>query len=142
MILTSDLQNSRYLYLGACAWFGLVAYLISSAQVASVRRAFAVAAVAFIALSTWSVRTGLRHWQDAGVHRDFVIDAVERDPAFAQCSALTLRELPDNVRGAYLFRVEMPEYITSRTDKPVVSNAPPECTLTWKPERRGFVKGS
>jgi hypothetical protein len=87
----------------------------------------------------WAVRKEIEHWQDAASLRDRVMLALRADPAFSLCPALTLNGLPDNVRGAYVFRVGAPEAVRRATGKEIVAQAGRECRLTWNPATDRFI---
>jgi hypothetical protein len=139
VIVFPDLQNSRFLYLGGCAWAGLIVALASSAA-APVRRMIVGGVIALAIVDAWAVRTELHHWRDAGALRDVVTSALHDDPAFERCPTVTLFDMPDNVRGAYVFRVGMPEAVRIATGKVVTATAAPDCRLSWDTDSGRFVR--
>jgi hypothetical protein len=69
-------------------------------------------------------------WTAAAVERDRVLDAYRSSDL--QCTPTEIRGLPDQIRGAYLFRNGVPEAIVSVTTPTAGS---PRCVLVWDGER-------
>ena len=109
-----DLQQSRYLYLGAAVWsIALVAIAIY--RVPHPRHSMVTIALALVVIvNSALVVTQHGRWLEAAAVRDQVLrafaeQAIDCDPRLAE-------GLPDNVGGAYVFRNGFPEAIArSRT---------------------------
>ncbi|MGE5245196.1 MAG: hypothetical protein ACM3SQ_13280 [Betaproteobacteria bacterium] len=145
-IVAPDLQQSRYVYLAAIGY--AVVLVICAASVArtnTLLRAVAVAVLGVVlAINTTALRAQQRPWVEAGRLRDAVIRAFASDSRIHQCPSVVLSDLPDNYRGAYIFRNGAPEALAS---PPVVvvnsiEAAPGPCSFAWNAERRQFVAGS
>jgi hypothetical protein len=98
-----DLQGSRYLYLPACGWAALL--VVMAAPESDQRPKWHVLGTlclgSLAALSAWGAWQHLQVWREAGRMRD----TVERSAMFDErCRPILVSNLPDNVKGAYVFR--------------------------------------
>ncbi len=131
LVIGVDLQASRYLYLGSAAWAAAITGIAATVRWSALRRGLAIALIALcVGLGFGTVR-GLRAWNEAARARDRVFAAVQAHPATGRCPAIAIRDLPDNVRGAYVFRVDAEAAFRLRGIR-LVNDAEPGCTLTWR----------
>jgi hypothetical protein len=103
-----DLQNSRYVYLPAAGWcIALAAHVaVSGATRWKACAPSAVAAFA-IAVCALTARAHLEHWSHAALLRDAALAHV--NALASTCTRITVTGVPDNYRGAYVFRNGLPE---------------------------------
>jgi hypothetical protein len=136
-----DLQSSRYLYLGSVGWAALVATLGSDvatlgSDVATRHlwsRAIPRAAILLTAaLASWGLRVHLQPWVEAAGLRDVVDHAAAQDERLRSCSPVFIRDLPDSVRGAYVFRVGAREELQRTAGlHAVAASEPGPCSFRW-----------
>jgi hypothetical protein len=128
-----DLQGSRYLYLGSAGWAVLLVTLLylSIVPAFGIRRLLALGyGCAFAWLLV--VRLHIWPWIEAANLRDEIRRSVVVVSARYDCGeGSTFLDLPDSVRGAYLFRNGGQEALSGALagDK--------ACRLVWTPD--GFV---
>jgi hypothetical protein len=120
--VSGTLQGSRYLYLASVGWSVLLAALLMPGR----SRANLVLVAAICAVGVIGVRLNLVPWSRAAQMRDDVLTAVDRAKV-AGCTAVWIRNVPDSVQGAYIFRNGLPEAIA-----PIVLNtaALPQCWIS------------
>jgi hypothetical protein len=106
LVVDGHLQASRYLYLATVAWSAILVTV--TLELGATGRGWRLVSSAILGAllttATYSTRIHQRHWRDAAALRDAVERAVGGAPAFSTCPHLTLGGLPDQVRGAYVFR--------------------------------------
>ncbi len=107
--IAPDLQNSRYIYLGAAGWMILVADLLAGATSALPRPrvAFLCAASLGLIVAIAAQQVHLEPWERAARKRDDILAqaiAAAADMRPPKCATLAFQNLPDNVEGAYVFR--------------------------------------
>jgi hypothetical protein len=111
LFVPPDLQGSRYLYLASVGW----ALVLCGAglEVAGSRPLMARVMLGFlmvlVANSAYGTRIHLRHWSEAARLRDAVQEAARQDSGIRSCAKPILDQLPDNLRGAYIFRTNARE---------------------------------
>src|SRR4051812_3987024 len=120
--VSGTLQGSRYVYLAAAGWSILLAALLITGNS---RLDLALVAVVF-AVGVIGVRVNLAPWTRAAQMRDAVLAAVERARG-GGCTAVWIRNVPDSVQGAYIFRNGLPEAIAPTTITPA---AAPQCWIS------------
>lgn len=120
--VSTTLQGSRYVYLPAAGWSILLAALLM--PTGSRRELALVAAVCAIGLA--GVRMNLVAWTSAARMRDDVLSAAARARA-AGCTAIWIRNVPDSVHGAYVFRNGLAEAVAPIA---ITSSAPSDCWIT------------
>jgi hypothetical protein len=119
--VSPTLQGARYLYLPAAAWSILVAALLMATN----SRLNLVLAAAIVMTSAAGVRANLMPWSTAARVRDDLLANIDRARQ-AGCTAVWVRNVPDSVDGAYVFRNGLADAIA-----PVVltQSAAPSCTV-------------
>jgi hypothetical protein len=138
----TDLQQSRYLYLPAIGWAALLVTMAAPTPTRPllVGRLAVAAVVAVIALGAWGTRLHLRPWIEAAGLRDRVEAAARRDERLNACGMITLQDLPDSVKGAYVFRNGTREAFARDLHLDVtVGPARTDCSFRWDAERMAFV---
>jgi hypothetical protein len=136
----ADLQGSRYRYLGMAGWAALLAGTVAFAGRSAVRVTLGLSLAGLVAISALSARRSLQPFQDAARLRDQVLDALRADPAAAACGTVALLALPDNERGAYVFRVGAAEAVRDGLGLRVSTSAEPGCTFRWEAASRRFTR--
>jgi hypothetical protein len=138
VMVLPDLQGSRYLYLATVGWAVLVVTLTRFVEQRLVRRIMLFAIVGLLFLSATAVRLEVTAWKEAALVRDRVLHALRTDKRLESCSSVTLEALPDNVRGAYVFRNGAAEAVSAELRTGVVPSAGAECTFTWNAAAGAF----
>lgn len=107
LYVAPDLQSSRYLYMASVGWAALLVILGSDVVNTRLRsRVLPRAAMLLLAaIAAFGVRIHLKPWVEAGSLRDLVERQATQDRRMRTCERITLANLPDSVRGAYVFRV-------------------------------------
>ena len=126
LYIADDLQGARYLYLGTVAWSVMIAVLVQRVQ--PTLRLVAIGPL--VVVFAFATRAHQSAWSTAAFERNRVLDAYRSSGL--QCTPTEIRGLPDQIRGAYLFRNGVPEAIASVTP-PATAN--PRCVLVWDGER-------
>jgi hypothetical protein len=135
-----DLQGARFLYLAAPGWVSLIAGATSFLSGPSARRvAFAAASVLFV-FWAMSARAHLEPWKAAAVSRDRVIQDARANGQMQQCRTVRVENLPDSVRGAYVFRNGVPEALRGEAGLRVTDDAPPGCRFVWNEPAQAFSR--
>ena len=122
LYIADDLQGARYLYIGTAAWSAMIAVLVQRVQPAL----RLVAIVPLLVVFAFAARAHQSAWAAAAVERDRVLDAYRNSGV--QCTPTEIRGLPDQVRGAYVFRNGVPEAIASVAPSTIGN---PRCVLVW-----------
>lgn len=142
LFVAPDLQGSRYLYLSAVGWASLVVALAASERAGRfcVKSLPAVAVMGFVALQVCGTLLRLRPWKEAAELRDCVERAARSSERIKACRTVTLHNLPDSVRGAYVFRNGAPD--ASARDLGLRVSVAAErgpCSFQWSDSRLAFV---
>jgi hypothetical protein len=138
LFVAPDLQQSRYLYMSAAGWAGLIAAVASQQRRALLRRVSLAAVGVLIAIDSFGTLMHLRPWNEAAVMRE----KVERSALVAGtgCPTITLSNLPDSVRGAYVFRNGGAEAFARDLHlNAVLGDAGGQCSFRWSDTRLSFV---
>jgi hypothetical protein len=122
LFIADDLQGARYLYVGTVAWSVMIVVLVQRVQPAL----RLVAIVPLLVVFAFAARAHQSAWTAAAFERDRVLDAYRNSGL--QCTPTEIRGLPDQIRGAYLFRNGVPEALAS-VRPPATANPP--CVLVW-----------
>ena len=120
--VSGTLEGSRYVYLPAAGWSMFIAALLMPVRWR--RELGLVAAVCAIGLI--GVRMNFVAWTSAARMRDDVLAAAARAKA-AGCTVIWIRNVPDSVHGAYVFRNGLAEAVAPVAISPT---APPDCWIT------------
>ena len=137
LVVPGDLQASRFLYLAATGWSLALVVAASSGERGSRavdrRTAVNTAMILIIVLISFTaVRVHLGPWVEAGQLRDHVLSAAANNQQMDSCASVRIVDLPDNVRGAYVFRNGVAEaLLTSRGITVVGPEAKPSCHFRW-----------
>lgn len=138
LFVGSDLQGARFLYLATPAWASFIAGIAFSMP--PVLSRWTVLSV-FALLLLWgvSVRVHLTAWTDAAELRDRIVVAAKADDALRQCGTVALK-LPDNVRGAYVFRNGAPEALLRDANLQVIDATEARCRFVWNDAAGTFTR--
>jgi hypothetical protein len=140
VFVAPDLQGARFLYLAGPAWTSLLAGLALSSERVIARRITVTAAVILAVLWAAAARVQMSPWIEAAKLRDEVLESAKSNQLIRQCQGVLLSELPDNVRGAYLFRNGAPEVFRRDAGLDVGERAAPECRFKWNESTRAFSR--
>jgi hypothetical protein len=133
LYIADDLQGARYLYIGTVAWSVMIVVLLQRVRTTLRLVAIVPLVVAFV----FATRAHQSAWAAAAIERDRVLDAYRNSGL--QCAPTEIRGLPDQIRGAYLFRNGVPEAIASVTP-PTTAN--PRCVVVWDGARFEITKNN
>ncbi|HUQ86189.1 MAG TPA: hypothetical protein VM096_01440 [Vicinamibacterales bacterium] len=122
LFIADDLEGSRYLYIGTVAWSVMVVMLTLRFQ--TLLRF--VATVPLLVQFAFAARAHQSAWIAAAVERDRVLEAYRQSGV--QCAPTEIRGLPDQVRGAYVFRNGATEAIASVMPSAIANS---RCVLVW-----------
>jgi hypothetical protein len=139
--VSPDLQSARYLYLSSVGWSGLLVIMAADTQWHGLlMRVVGLGAVlSWIMVAGYGTHQHLVPWIQAAELRDVVEKQVAGDSQMRRCSPLNLANLPDNVRGAYVFRVGAREHFREKLDLDVIaSNDAGACSFKWDDQARRF----
>jgi hypothetical protein len=128
------LDGSRYLYLGSIGWVVLLVQLIFSA-VGSKKGLGTVLTVLLIVASAAYTRQQLERWQTAAGLRDEVLQSARDAVLRSDCATALVDQLPDSVRGVYVFRNGFYEATAIEEGMaPVRSRIKPDgaCRFVWR----------
>ncbi len=135
LFISADLQGSRYLYLSTCGWSVLLAGLLVERQTTSGRDAGTAVAALLLVVWCLGVRSHLTDWQEAASVRERVLASAASHLRDTPCRVVRFTELPDSVRGAYVFRngfLEALEHRGALRQRATLADAvQPGCTLQW-----------
>jgi hypothetical protein len=143
--ISDDLQSSRYLYLSSVGWSVLLVTLIWDLP-SNHSWSLAVKLFVFMFLtgaSAFGSRVHLRPWIEAAALRDTVMREATRAQQTGSCERMSVSNLPDNVRGAYVFRVSAREQLSRAVGVQVsVIDEPGPCSFRWQEERMIFLSNN
>jgi hypothetical protein len=127
-----DLQGSRYVYLAAVGWSVVLAEGLFGA-LGFLRRPRATLSVAVVlaAGSAALLQVHLRPWRQASVLRDAVVRAATGRMRELGCGPTTFANVPDSVRGAYVFRNGLHEALA---EPGLETRGVRDCHLRWDGE--------
>jgi hypothetical protein len=138
----ADLQGSRYLYLAAAGWSGLLVSTASAVRhsIPMARGTSAAILILYVVLAAYGVRQHLQPWREAAVLRDKVEHAARTDTRMRACSSVSIQGLPDSVRGAYVFRNGGSEAFKRDLDLRVTGTPPSrDCSFEWNDNLSKFL---
>jgi hypothetical protein len=139
--VSPDLQASRYLYLSCVGWAALLVALGADAESgrAWTRIVPRAAIVTWVIVAAYGTRQHLDPWIGAARLRDIVEQRAAENPRMQQCNTLRLTKLPDNVRGAYVFRVGAGEDFQHKFGQNVLAvNEAGPCSFSWDERTLSF----
>jgi hypothetical protein len=134
-----DLQGSRFLYLAAVGWSGLICVIASASHVWQDKVVCALAAGGLVLTGAVGVTHHVGPWIEAGSLRGRIQHALRSNESMRRCSLIALTGLPDNVRGAYVFRNGIAEAIAMASNQELTTNAQPMCAFEWRNEQQDFI---
>jgi hypothetical protein len=121
-----DLEGGRFVYAPSVGFALLIASATPSGGRA-VRAAFAAALALLLASYGAGVLEQRRVWREAAGTRDAVLRQAATSAAAARCGAVRVLDPPDNVRGAYVFRVGIEDALSAIA----TTKGGPDCTFQW-----------
>ena len=127
--IDDDLQGSRYVYLPLVGWVLFLADLIAGYRVVWARRAIAAMVAVLVIGSGWAVRAHMRPWIEAAQVRDVVLRRAAARLAERPCDYPEFTNLPDSVKGAFVFRNGFPEAAHLPRRPATVAMT---CVFTWR----------
>jgi hypothetical protein len=137
-----DLQGARYIYLSSIGWAALLVIIsVDDRGDRSWTRVYAQGAVlAWLMIAAYGTRQHLVPWIQAAKLRDLVEQRAADNPEMRQCGTLRLANLPDNVRGAYVFRVGIGEDFQRQFGLRVVAGIERgPCSFRWDDQTLSFA---
>ena len=139
LFVAPDLQQSRYLYMSAVGWAALIAVIASRHRSDALHRVSLAAVSGLIAVDAYGTLVHLGPWSEAALLRDRV-EASALGSGMDKCPTVILSNLPDSVRGAYVFRNGGPEaFARDLRLNAVLGDATGQCTFRWSETRLSFV---
>lgn len=139
LFISEHMEGSRYLYLGAAGWALFVGALVSTeVESGRARRnvALALAGVAMIG-SLLVVQLRQESWRAAAAVRDEVLDSAAEVLGDSRCETVAVAGLPDQVRGAFVFRNGFPEAVRRHVPDVRLVSSGASCMFGWT--SAGFV---
>ena len=124
--VSSTLEGSRYLYLSS-AGFALALSSAPTGRSVLSRVVAPAALVAILAFYGARVNEERQIWQSAAALRDSLLSQASQIAETVPCRTLTIANAPDNVSGAYVFRVGLDIAIAAVPKNP--DGGP--CSLRW-----------
>jgi hypothetical protein len=136
-----DLQASRFLYLPVVGWAALVVVVASEPSRKYLKLLSTAAVVGLILIAAYGTVLHLRPWKEAARLRDQV-EASALDVGMNRCPTITLSDLPDSVRGAYVFRNGGREAFASdlHLNAIVDNQSVGPCSFRWSDARLSFMQ--
>lgn len=131
LFVSSDLQGSRYLYLGTAMWSIAVVTIITGVRGPTISTSATTAAMIIISAAAAIVLAHQRPWARASEIRDRVLDGLRRLPR--ECGVIEAAGLPDNEDGAYVFRNGFAE--AAALVRGVPTSTAIRCVATWDGSR-------
>jgi hypothetical protein len=133
LFISEYMAGSRYLYLAGAGWALTVATLVSAeVERGGVRMQVALALAAVIgAGSLLAIQVRQQSWRDAAVVRDEVLESAARVLVNPKCETVAVTGLPDEVRGAFVFRNGFPEALRQRAPDVRVVSSDASCVFEW-----------
>jgi hypothetical protein len=134
-----DLQGSRYLYLAAVGWAGVIAVAMGTPASRASRLATTLAGVLLVACGVYGVRWQLHPWMQAAATRDAFTSVAVADSRLRGCGAVRVENAPDSVRGAYVLRNGADELLRKALGQSRETSPPVDCTFRWDAAAHRFV---
>jgi hypothetical protein len=128
------------LYLPTVGWAALVVALAVSVDRCLNGLALAMI-VGLVAIGVYGTRLQTAPWKQAAELRDRVEAAAQADRRMKACQQIAVANLPDSVRGAYVFRNGAREAFGRDLHLDVTTGASPgPCSFRWDPVRLAFAR--
>ena len=124
--VSATLEGSRYLYLSSAGFALALSSSLSGPSIVS-RVVAPTATIAILAIYGTRLNEERQIWQRAAALRDSLLSQASQIAETVPCRALTIANAPDNVSGAYVFRVGLDIAIAAVPTKP--DGVP--CSLRW-----------
>jgi hypothetical protein len=152
LFVAPDLQQSRYLYQSGVGWAALIVVIASGRERRDPSHGAGLAGMASLAgtlgvivmlvLDSYGTVAHLQPWREAARRRDQV-ETSARASMMETCSPALLFNLPDSVRGAYLFRNGGVEAFARdlRLHAAIGETANGRCSFRWDDSALAFVRG-
>jgi len=139
-----DLQSSRYLYLAAIGWAGLLVAMVEWNRIRTIdEKASVLAVMALVALGAYGVHEHIATWRAAASTRDTFERAAARDSRLSACGTIGIQNPPDSVKGAFVLRNGAVEALKRDIGLPVQAGTPiPACSFTWDSRTETFRRPS
>ena len=140
--IAPDLQQSRYLYLSVPGWAALVVVVASARSERTYLNVLQRVAVGgLIAIAPYGIRLHLQPWSEAAALRDR-IEMAALSPEMEKCQVITIGNLPETARGAYVFRNGPAEAFARDLKRTAVidNNAVGDCAFRWDEAQRSFTQ--
>ncbi|HKY21151.1 MAG TPA: hypothetical protein VJM31_08030 [Vicinamibacterales bacterium] len=137
-----DLQSSRYLYLSSVGWSVLLVTLIWDlpSNRSWSRPVKLLLMIFLVSASVLGTRAHVTPWIEAAALRDTVAREAKRVQQAESCERITVSNLPDNNRGAYVFRVNAIEALGRISGAQVqVGDEMGPCSFRWNEQRLIFL---
>jgi hypothetical protein len=131
IIIGAHLEGSRYLYLGLPAWCSLLVMAAMPSGPRILRVAGGTALALIVVLNVGVTRYQVTGWRAAGELADRILTSARSDERMSRCSTVRLQDLPDNLRGAYVFRNGKQEAWAAAGLAQVSESADDRCTFLW-----------
>jgi hypothetical protein len=140
LFIAPDLQQSRYLYASSVGWAALIVVLASEPATPFLKGLSLAAVIGLMSIASYGTVFHLGPWRSAALVRDRV-EASAIEVGMARCSMVTLSNVPDSVRGAYVFRNGVVEAFARelRVSAALDNRASGECAFRWNEARLSFV---
>lgn len=137
------LEGSRYLYLPLAGWSVLLATLLSYCLPRRLGARGVYSACGLLALvGTVGIVTHLRPWAAAAATRDALLASAVQVCRAPRCASIDLTQVPDSIRGAYVFRNGLPEALQlvgcALPSSTAGISSPSGCVFAWDGTR--FVR--
>jgi hypothetical protein len=137
-----ELQGSRYLYLSTIGWAALVVVLAGGhrGRTVWVDRLSAVPVIGLIIVSSYGTVQHLKPWMEAAQLRDRV-EASAVKVGMHLCRTIRMSNVPDSLRGAYVFRVGLSEALARDVGLSVTRVLDgADCSFQWSATDLAFVR--
>jgi hypothetical protein len=143
LYIAPDLQQSRYLYLPAVGWAALIVAAGSEQRGRSYRSPLSVSAVVgLIGMASYGTVLHLRPWNEAALLRERVEASAVENTAMNMCPTISLSNVPDSVKGAYVFRNGVSEAFARDLHLNATGGDPVggPCAFRWSDAQLSFVQ--
>ena len=131
IMIGAHLDGSRYLYLGLPAWSSWLVMAAMPSGPRILRAAGGTALALIVVLNVAVTRYQVAGWRAAGELTDRILTSARNDERMSRCSTVRLEDLPDNLRGAYVFRNGKQEAWRAAGLPQVSESAGDRCTFHW-----------